>query len=157
MQRKFWDEMCQLKFELFYLEEYISNSYDWDKRINFITAIASSSSIGAWAVWNSLKFVWSSIIALSQVINAIKTQLPYSKRIKVLNDVYSEYSRLFIEFDYTWYKASNGDMSNTDINDTLKSLRTKKDKIDNKLLTINLPRNEKLVEKAMKNIELYYS
>lgn len=75
IQKKYWNELSQLKFELYYLGEYIAHSEKCDNSINIITAITSSSSIAAWALWDSWKFVWSFIIALSQVINAVKIHL----------------------------------------------------------------------------------
>jgi len=158
MQEKFWSELCQIKFDLFYLGEYIDHSEKCDNLINLITAITSSGSIAAWALWGSLKFVWSSIIALSQVINAIKPHLPYIKRIKLLNSQCSELSKLFIEYDHLWLKVKNHDFTDEEINDHIKDIRIKKDKIDDKfMIHITLPKKNNITNRATINYNQYYS
>ena len=60
--------MVQIKAWIFYLDIYAENSYKWDRRINMYGAIASSSSIAAWAIWKEWSYVWAVIIAISQVL-----------------------------------------------------------------------------------------
>ena len=50
MQQKYWKYMVQIKAWIFYLDVYTEDSYRWDKIINIVVAIASSSSIAAWAI-----------------------------------------------------------------------------------------------------------
>lgn len=56
--------MVQIKAWIFYLDIYAENSYKWDRRINMYGAIASSSSIAAWAIWKEWSYVWAVIIAI---------------------------------------------------------------------------------------------
>ena len=76
MQEKYWRYMVQIKAWIFYLDLYAEDSYKWDKRINIFGAIASSTSIAAWTIWSQLSYVWSVIIAVSQVLTAIKSFMP---------------------------------------------------------------------------------
>lgn len=76
--------MVQIKAWIFYLDLYGEDSYKWEKRINIFGAIAASTSIAAWAICQQLSFVWSLIIAISQVLNAVKEFMPYSKRLKAI-------------------------------------------------------------------------
>lgn len=157
MKEKYWNYMVALKYQLFYLGEYIDHSYKWDTYLNWFLACASTSSIGAWAIWKEFNYVWSIIIAGSQVINALKAQLPYSKRTKFLPKLYSELSELFNEYDYWWYKVSNDKLSEEEINDKLKELVEKDNKISNKYLMENhLPVKNKFCNKAQIQLENYY-
>ena len=58
MQEKYWRYMVQIKAWIFYLDLYGENSYKWEKRINVFSAIVSSTSIAAWAIWQQLSFAW---------------------------------------------------------------------------------------------------
>jgi len=49
--------------------------------LKYFLAITSSSSIGAWAIWNEYSWILASIIAFSQVITAIIPFLAYKSRI----------------------------------------------------------------------------
>ena len=51
MQEKYWRYMVQIKAWIFCLDLYGEDSYKWEKRINVFSAIASSTSIAAWAIW----------------------------------------------------------------------------------------------------------
>jgi len=158
IQNKYWKDLVQLRFDLFYLDEYCGQSYEYDKYINIITAIASSSSIGAWAIWNELNFLWSFIIVISQVINATKSHLPFNNRTKYITKLHSELSTLYNEWDYNWLKVSNGDLTEKDINDLIFENRKKKQKIHNKYFSNNhLPLKQKFVKKADIELKHYFA
>ena len=158
MKERYWKRMINLKYQIYYLDEYTDVSHKWDNIINIITGIASASSIGVWALWKDPKYVWiwSTIIAMSQVINAIKIYLPFSKRIKFLPKISSELSEIYNEYDYLWFKVSNGSLTDDKINDELKKLIAKEDKISNKYLIENhLPDKPELITKAFIKTEEY--
>jgi hypothetical protein len=158
MQKKFWNRMTSLKFQLLYLNEYIAQSFKYDNYINIFIALSSSSSIAAWVIWSSFKFIWSIIIAVSQVITVLKNYLPYSKRLKFLPQLHSELTDLFNEYDYLWFKVSNGDMTEEEINEKLKTLMIKDTKIRNKyILNNHLPHNKKASNIAQIKFEQYFN
>ena len=76
-QNRFWNQLKELKVHVFYLQNYAVSSGRYDQSINIFLAIASSSSIAAWALWKEYQFVWACIIAIAQVITAVKPLLPY--------------------------------------------------------------------------------
>lgn len=115
MQEKYWKYMVQIKAWIFYLDLYAEDSYKWDKRINVLGAIASSTSIAAWAIWQQLSFVWSVIIAISQVLTAIKGFLPYSKRLKILVPFMEDLKFLYNKIEYNWFNVASGELTEEDI------------------------------------------
>lgn len=88
MQEKYWNYMVQIKAWTFYLDIYAEDSYKWDRRINIYGAIASSSSIAAWTIWRNWSFIWAAIIAISQVLTAIKQYLPFGRKVKISSTIY---------------------------------------------------------------------
>ena len=103
--------MVQIKAWIFYLDVYTEDSYRWDRIINIVVAIASSTSIAAWAIWQKYSFVWSIIIAISQVLTTIKGFLPYSKRLKMLVPFMEDLKFLYNKIEYNWFKVASGDLS----------------------------------------------
>jgi hypothetical protein len=81
-QSRYWQEMYDLKSHSFYIEKYHQATEQMDRTINSCLAVASSSSIGAWALWKDYAYIWAFIIAASQVVTTLKPFLPYraSKR-----------------------------------------------------------------------------
>ena len=142
MQEKYWKYMVQIKAWIFYLDVYTEDSYRWDKAINIFVAIASSTSIAAWAVWQKYSFVWSIIIAISQVLTTIKGFLPYSKRLKMLVPFMEDLKFLYNKIEYNWFKVASGDLSENEINELLYSFKDEFANIENKNL-----KEETLLEK----------
>lgn len=134
MQEKYWKYMVQIKAWIFYLDLYEEDSYKWDKRIKVFGAIASSTSIAAWAIWQQLSFVWSVIIAISQVLTAIKEFLPYNKRLKILAPFMEDLKFLYNKIEYNWFKVASGELTEEEINNLLYSFKDEFANIENKNL-----------------------
>lgn len=157
MQSRYWKYMVQLRAWLFYIDFYTDHSYKWDKRINIYLAITSSSSIAAWAIWNQCGFLWGLLIALSQVITAIKPHLPFGKRLESLGKISNQLQVLFNKADYDWYKVSNGELTETQINDLLYKMKKQYAETVGKSLEAEpLPENEQFRDLADAKTEEYF-
>ena len=157
MQEKYWKYMVQIKAWIFYLDVYTENSYRWDRIINIIVAIASSTSIAAWAIWQKYSFVWSIIIAISQVLTTIKVFLPYSKRLKVLVPFMEDLKFLYNKIEFNWLKVASGDLSENEINELLYSFKDEFTNIENKnLKEETLLENNKFREIADRKTDEYF-
>ena len=132
MQEKYWYYMVQVKASLFYLDIYAEESYKWDRRINAFCAIASSSSIAAWTIWEECSFIWGFIIAISQVLTAIKEYFPFAKRLKLLKPFIDDLKLLYLKMEYEWYKVAEGEFSENEINTLLYTYKKEISNIEGK-------------------------
>jgi predicted membrane protein len=114
MREKIWYYMLDSKFQSLYLDYQVSKYQKYDRNINIFLALASSSSIGAWAIWNEYQIIWAIIIAAAYVVNIIKPYFPYSKYIKELNERALSMQNLHLDYERLWYKFDN-DQVNEDI------------------------------------------
>lgn len=157
MQEKYWKYMVQIKAWTFYLDLYEESSYKWDKRIKIFSAVVSSSSIAAWAVWNELSYVWSVIIAVSQVLSAVKDFLPYSNRLKVIVPFKDDLKILYNKIEFNWFNVASGELTEEEINKMLFDFKNEFANIENKNLKEEiLLDNETFKEKADEKTELYF-
>lgn len=83
----------------------------WERILNIVLAISSSASIAGWAIWDPCAFVWGCIIAISQVITALKPIFPFSKHVHTLNTRCYKQEALFLELDSLWYGLQDGSIS----------------------------------------------
>lgn len=143
MQERYWKFMVQIKSSLFYLNVYAENSYKAERRLNIILALTSSTSIAGWAIWSKYAFVWACIIALAQVLTAIKIYLPFAKRLEIIKTVIDEINPFYYEVESYWHKVASGEMSEDEINTTLTKLKTKYSDIEEKKLNESV-----LIDKA---------
>lgn len=149
--------MVQIKAWIFYLDLYGENSYKWEKRINVFSAIVSSTSIAAWAIWQQLSFAWSFIIAISQVLSAIKGFLPYSRRLKSIVPFMEDLKFLYNRMEYTWFKVASGEMTEEEINEILYEFKNEYTNIENKhLKDETLLENEKFKKKSDMKTDAYF-
>lgn len=80
----------------------------YDIVFNSILAISSSASIASWAIWSDFAMLWGCIIAVSQVITALKPFFPFSKYVHTLNTKCFKQEALFLEIGDLWYNLING-------------------------------------------------
>jgi hypothetical protein len=157
MQEKYWNYMVQVKSSVYYLDIYAEQSYKWDRRINVYSAIASSSSIAAWAIWKEWSYVWAIIIAISQVMTAIKVYFPFSARLKLLRPFLEEMKVLYIRMEYDWYKVAEGELTENEINSLLFSYKKEYFDIEGKYLKEEvLLENSKYMSEADHKTNQYF-
>lgn len=104
MRDNIWAMLCDIKFKTYILSYLVGKYQKWERNMNIFLALASSSSIAAWAIWNKMPFLWSGIIAGSQVLTVIKPFLPYFKYVKELNSKLLRIENINIEIERLWYK-----------------------------------------------------
>ena len=156
VQDQYWKELYQLRVHVNYLELYHQRSESQDKTVKIILAVASSSSIAAWAVWQKYSFIWALVIALSQVITAIKGFLPYETRLKLLTSLLSELEELLNFTETNWYYVSNGSLTEREIHELQFETRRKKTKAIHEHLGSNsLPEKPKFHKKAVESANVY--
>lgn len=108
---RIWATFCNMKFKSFVLGLLVSRYQLWDRNINIILALTSSGSIAAWAVWQKAPLLWGIIIAISQVIMAIKPFFPYNKLVKELNERNLKIDMLNIEVEDFWNQSNRGKLT----------------------------------------------
>lgn len=125
IQQLYWLEMTDVRNKIHYIDIYLGDIRKLSTAIKIITAIASSVSIGAWAIWKEYSFIWSCIIAASQVINVIFSCISLDKKIETLNSFLSSLLLIDQEFKTNWFYVSNGLISDEEINNKLNELKVK--------------------------------
>lgn len=157
-QNQYWRELDQLKVHSLYLGEYLQSTTKIDRGINMFLAVTSSSSICGWAIFKEFAFFWGAIIALSQLLNAVKPHLPYSKRLKSLHGITNEMDALCIAMETKWFDVSEGKLEIEEIHKLRMSIKKKKREISHKYLTTNpLPKNDKFMKTAVFMAATYFN
>jgi hypothetical protein len=79
---RFWHEFVHLKEEAVCICLYRDWLARWVMGIGIVRAVASSATIGAWAIWQDFFIVWAIILGVSQIWEAIKERILSRKDIK---------------------------------------------------------------------------
>lgn len=155
-QNRYWSQLKETKTHVIYLHKYAAHSEWWDKSINIFLAITSSSSIAAWAIWQKYQIIWAIIIALSQIITAVKPFLPYKQRIKAISELNDRLQEISLNCERNWFAVAEGQLTEEEIHDLY--IKIKNDSLDAErkyLKNIILPKNEKILKIAETEADLY--
>ena len=156
-QRKYWNELVQLKTHILYLEEFLLQTKSTDRKLNAFLAVTSSGSICSWAVWQQYQFVWAFIIAAFQLINAIKAFLPYKKRLQAIGSLLHDLDELFLIAERRWFDVSEGNLTQQEIHKLRLDIKQKKTRTLHKHLgSTVLPQKKTYLNKAMQDATRYF-
>jgi hypothetical protein len=157
-QLRFWKEFYQLKVHVNYVELHLQRTEMIDRSLKMFLAISSSASIGAWVIWKELAILWACVIAASQVVNIVRSYLPYKERLKALSGLLGDIEELVIYMEMKWIEVSSGKLSDEEINKLRYDIRMKKHKSLKKHFpgTV-IPENKKLLSKAEDSASIYFS
>lgn len=161
-QQRYWRELYDLRSHANYVDEYLNGTERIDRILNMTVAIASSSSIGAWAVWHEHALLWSTIIVVSNVINAIRPFLPYKTRLKALGGLLHDMEELCIQAEMKWLEVAGGQLSAEEINKLQFDFRLKKQRLfkkylPNSTLPLKQPYLQAAEDSAIQHFENYYA
>lgn len=149
VQSRYWQEFLDLKRDARYIDLYQARTESIDRIIGGFTAVTSSVSIGGWAIWQNLSFLWGCIIAVSQVLGAVKNYLPYKKRLRALAALSPELNALSIAAESGWFEVSRGILDEQEIYALQMKLKKKKQDVVHKSFSeYSLPDCKKLMQLA---------
>ncbi len=150
--------MKELKTHSFYIQIFAIEQSRNEQWLNIFLAITSSTSIAAWAIWKDYAFIWGIIIALSQVVTAVKPFLPYKKRLDALNQLGDSIAELSLAAERDWYYVAEGKWTEHEIHSKWADLKEKSLAAEKKCLgNLTLPRNTKALQQAENKADLYFT
>lgn len=155
-QLSYWREFVQLKIDAYYVRDYRNSLGLSERRVAAIRAIASSASIGAWAIWKQYALVWALLIAASQVADALKDVFPFRRKRQALSKWCNALNNLFVLAQRDWDDISRGNLTDEQIRKLTHQLRLKKQKLEARYIPDGLPEKEKLFQRAENQVVKFF-
>jgi len=156
-QDLYWYKMLELKVAATYMRRYRDYLGKWVTRIGVVKAVASSSSIAAWAIWREHAFIWGSIIAVSQVVDALKDVFPVTKRYKSASEHVVALDSLFIDAQLEWESIFSGSYTDAQINSRLHKLRKLHHDAECRSFKDGLPVRDDLFKQAQEEAAVFFT
>lgn len=155
-QARFWHLLRETRTHSYYLCRYSAEADSREKVINVLLAITSSTSIAAWAVWQKYPFVWAGAIALSQVITAAKSYIPYTDRIKATAALADTMNEIADECEKNWFSVSEGQLTTEEIHELCCAIKGKISSAEKRQLKgLVLPFKQRLLRYAECDADRY--
>lgn len=143
--------MVNLKVTSTYIGLYRDYLGKWVTVLGTPRAVASSASIGAWVIWKEYAFLWAAIIAASQVADALKEVIPFSKKHKAASELAFALTSLFIDAQLEWENIFYGRYTNDEISNRLHKLRKLQFEVEGKSFPEGLGMRSSLLDEAQRN------
>ena len=102
MRDKYWAMYTDLKFKERYYCRYQTHVKRLNGALNGFCIIISASSIAGWSIWNQFPLLWGLLLAMAQIIQAIKSLLPFSRQEIALRFLIPELRKLVNDIDHEW-------------------------------------------------------
>lgn len=102
MRERYWTFFYSLKHRAFYYQYFqrLLNSINW--AITAFLSLTSLSCIATWQLWDSHRYVWTALICISQVIQALFPKLPYNELLVSTKFMISALDGLLIKVEHDW-------------------------------------------------------
>lgn len=157
-QKRYWEEFSTLRRDAIYINRYHAEVEGTDRWLNIFSAFASNGSIAGWIIWKEIAFIWGGVIAASQALNAIKTYLPFRKRMAALAALGPELEALALVAETDWLKVSQGQLTEEEIHTLTMALKTKALRATTKSFSgSSLPERKALLDVAERDASAYMS
>jgi hypothetical protein len=153
----YWKEMIELKAECLYHRLYRDDQAKWDTRFSFVKAIATSSTIAGWVIWQQYAIIWGTIIALSQLMDALKDVFPHAKSRKASADLANTLDVVFIDARIEFGKILFGSMTQEDADTSLRKLQKLRHDAELKCFPEGVIKNSALQDKAAQQAKLFFT
>ena len=147
--------MLDCKFKVYYFEELATRYQIIDRRLNIFLALASSSSIATWAIWQRLDLLWAIILAVATLVNVIKPYFPFNKYLAEINKMSTQLELLHLDFEKLWYKLEHNKIDEDAIFEEFMELKKGVIEILNVSEEIILVDNKKIEGKANEDMNIY--
>ena len=147
-QRLYWNKMLDLRTAADYIRLYRDYAGRWVTAIATLRAVASSTSIAGWAIWHQYAFIWGCIIAVSQIVDALRDVFPMTKRHRAASEYAIALEALFIAAQLEWENILTGRYDADEVLRRLHALRSAHHTAESKSFADGQPRHRRLFGEA---------
>lgn len=156
----FWFKMQQLRYDIFYYDEYFKECISISSIIKNVVVVVTSLATGAWMGRNDNKIiciVCPIIIWILQAVSAVSEKLSFENRKLELRELSTELEVLYIEMESDWRKIQALEVSNEDIRSLIQKYALRQVDISKHYFKDDaLPIKEKIRAKADDLTEEYF-
>ena len=103
MRDRVWNNLADTLFKSIYLNKVSNQAYHWGNAYSIFLALATASSVAAWAVWEKFPVLWATIVAISQILHIIKPYFYFIKNDKEFIEMSLMFEGVYLSYEKLWY------------------------------------------------------
>jgi hypothetical protein len=155
MKNTVWSNLANVKFKALYTYECSREADRYGRLTSAFLALASTSSVAAWAIWKEHPAIWGGIIGISQVMQVVKPYISIIGSDKDLLEMSFEYEQLFLEYEQLWYAVCSGSIADPAVTERIAELHKKSLDIERAHKNVHAPRRQRLIDKVYTDTEKF--
>jgi hypothetical protein len=155
IRQQIWTNLLNSKFKCIYLGHLINRNKRISLGINIFLAIISLSSISAWAIWKVLPGLFTTFIAVSNILMVIKPLLSYEKKIKELTEKLILLEDVQFEYEKLWYQLETKEINEGQVSKTFFDIYEKQKNSLRTSTELIMGENKKITSKSDKETDSY--
>ncbi len=148
MRERVWNNLADIKFKSIYLNKVSNRAYHWGNAYSIFLAVASASSVAAWAVWEKYPALWAAIVAISQILHIIKPYMYFIKNDKEFIEMSLLFEGIYLSYEKLWYELQKEDFNSDEAENTFYENRQKELDISKNHKHVVCPNIASLISKA---------
>ncbi len=115
MRENYWNFYKKIAYQFFYYKRFqiFLNRLYWG--ITALCNLTAFSSIAAWGVWKSYPLVWSVLICITQLVQALYPRLPYNELRYPTTFMICSLDKLLTSIGHSWLKIDLYDYTEEEI------------------------------------------
>ena len=98
----YWKQLQELKAACICIRHYRNRLARRVRAVEIVKAVGSSGGIAGWVIWKDYPFLWSAVIALSQLLDALKHVFPFAKTHRAASDLTVALEVVYIDAEEEW-------------------------------------------------------
>ena len=157
MVDRYWRLMVHKKFHIIYMDLHHNRCVTIERYISLVLAVISTGSLAGLFISRDMQYFLGILLAIAQIVTAAKPYLPFQNRINEIEKDLAGLNLIYMDIEKDWLIISNGELTEKEINEKYYYYDKKWFDYDNKYLQRDsLPLNEKIREKATKEMNNYF-
>lgn len=124
MRETYWNLYVKLVYKSCYYKYFQSLFGKINWILTIFCSVVSLSSIAAWGIWKTHSAIWSVLICVSQLIQAMFPKLPYNDLLSSTKFMISSLDKLLIQLKTDWLKIQYLDSTEEEILKLIKKHET---------------------------------
>ncbi len=156
-QEAFWKQLVLCKIVSCYVRRYRDQQARWINFTGIFKAFVTSSTIGAWVIWKDYALLWGILLAVTQVLDAIKEFIPQTKNRRNASDFVLAMENIVIDARFEWYEVFNGKYDADEIMSRWRKLAKLLNETEAKYFPDGLPADQKRQSLAEGDAAAYFS
>jgi len=153
----YWRELGETRASYEYVRLYRDLLRKWIARFAIVRAVATSSAVGGWAVFQSYPAIWAGIIMISQIADVLAQVFSATSHYEAARELVHELDKILIQALTDWEKVRLGRFDDEEIIGLRRNLMKDRSDVAKKCFPkSDLPERESLRRLAERLANAYF-